>query len=145
MSEPWFMTTVVCDDVRKEEGNKLSYMGIYGSNILVPAFPFTLPKLCFVMSIVGPGEREPPKSLTFRLLKDEDVLAELSIPEDALMAAATHARVDPARNSRRLTFGTILQVFPIQFASPCTLRARAICDGAEIRGGSWPIESPQQS
>jgi hypothetical protein len=139
MTETWFMTTVVCDDVRKEEGNKLSYMGIYGANIVVPTFPFTLPKLCFVMSLLGSGDHELPKSLVFRLFKDDDILAELSIPPDALTTAKT--QFSQARDSTRVAIGTIFQVFPIQFASPCTLRARAIYDGVEVKGGSWPVES----
>jgi hypothetical protein len=35
-----------CDDVRQEIGNKFSLMGCYGSDLYVPAFPITLPKLC---------------------------------------------------------------------------------------------------
>ena len=31
--------TIFCDDVRQESGNKLSYMGIYGRNLLLERFP----------------------------------------------------------------------------------------------------------
>jgi hypothetical protein len=141
MSTPWFMSTVVCDDVRKEEGNKLSYMGIYGNGILVPSFPFTLPKLCFIMSLMGSGSLSPPTSLTFRLLRDEDVLAEVSLPRDALAEAAARAESETDKDAKRLTLGTVLQIFPLQLAGPCVLKACAICDGEEIKGGSWPVES----
>lgn len=140
MSGNWFMSTVVCDDVRKEEGNKLSYMGIYGTNILLPSFPITLAKLCFVLSLTGPGNQAPPKSVTFRLLRDEDVLAELSIPSDTLAEVENNARSDANRDSKRMTIGTVLQIFPLQLVGPCVLKARAICDGEEIKGGSWPVE-----
>lgn len=140
MSTAWFMTTVVCDDVRKEEGNKLSYMGIYGSSILLPAFPFTLAKLCFVMNLMGPGTKKPPRSLVFRLLRDEDLLAEISLPAEALAEAARNAAGGSTNDAKRLTLGTVLQLFPLQLAGPCVLRARAICDGQEIKGGAWPVE-----
>jgi hypothetical protein len=136
------MTTVVCDDVRKEEGNKLSYMGIYGNSILVPNFPFTLAKLCFVMSLMAPGAKKTPKSLVFRLLRDDDVLAEISLPRAALVEAGRNAASDRAKDSQRLTIGTVLQIFPLQLAEPCVLEARAICDAVEIKGGAWPVESP---
>jgi hypothetical protein len=141
MSEPWLMSTVVCDDIRKEEGNKLSYMGIYGTNIIVPGFPLALPKLCFVMSLMAPGSQPPPTSLTFRVLKDDDILAEVFLPRDALAEAAARAEKRADKDSTRLTLGSVLQIFPLQLAAPCVLKARAICDGEEIKGGSWPIES----
>jgi hypothetical protein len=141
MNDSWFMSTVLCDDVRKEEGNKLSYMGIYAANIVLPSFPCTLPKLCFVMSIVGSAELEPPKALTFRVLKDEELMAEITLPEEALVAAAERASSDSARESKRLTIGTVIQLFPVQFTAPCTLKARAICGATELKGGSWPIET----
>ena len=140
MSSAWLMTTVVCDDVRKEEGNKLSYMGIYGNSILVPSLPFTLAKLCFVMSLIGPGTKKTPKSLVFRLLRDDDLLAEISLPREALAEAAKNAASDSAKDSKRLTIGTVLQLFPLQLAEPCVLKTRAMCDGEEIKGGAWPVE-----
>lgn len=38
---------IVCDDIRLEIGGKASLMGVYQSDILVPAVPFLFPKLCF--------------------------------------------------------------------------------------------------
>jgi hypothetical protein len=140
MSTAWLMTTVVCDDVRKEEGNKLSYMGIYGNSVLVPSFPFTLAKLCFVMSLMGPGTKKTPKSLVFRLFRDDDLLAEISLPRETLAEAVKNAASDSAKDSKRLTIGTVLQLFPLQLTEACVLKARAICDGEEIKGGAWPVE-----
>lgn len=141
MSGSWFMSTVLCDDVRKEEGNKLSYMGIYADSIIVSSFPCTLPKLCFVMSVAARADQEVPKALTFRVLRDEELMAEVTLLEQALVAAGSHTHSEAARDSKRLTIGTVIQLFPVQFTAPCTLRARAICDGEEIKGGAWPIES----
>jgi hypothetical protein len=142
MSASWFMSTVVCDDIRREEGNKLSYMGIYGGNIIVPGFPLTLPKLCFVMSVMEVGTQSPPASLTFRVLRDEEVLAEVSLSHEALVGGAAHAESQRDRDSKRLTVGTVLQIFPLQLVGPCVLKARAVLDGGEeIKGGSWPVES----
>lgn len=141
MSASWFMSTVLCDDVRKEEGNKLSYMGIYGASIIVPSFPCTLPKLCFVMSVAAPADQGVPKTLVFRVFKDEELLAELTLPDQALVAAESYGHGEAARDSKRLTIGTVMQMFPVQFSAPCVLKARAVCDGLEIRGGAWPIES----
>jgi hypothetical protein len=141
MSQQRFMTTIMCDDVRREEGNKLSYMGIYSSDLLVSGFPVTLPKLCFVMSVICPAREAPPTKLTFRLLRDEEVLAEMSISEDALSNLQQQTSGADSPDNKRLTIGTVIQMFPLQFSGPCVLKARALCDGEELKGGSWTVDA----
>lgn len=46
--------TILCDDVRLEIGNKLSYMGVFQS-IIVPQLPVWLPKLAVVNHWRGEG------------------------------------------------------------------------------------------
>jgi len=46
--------TILCDDVRLEIGNKLSYMGVFQS-IIVPQLPVWLPKLAVVNHWSGEG------------------------------------------------------------------------------------------
>ena len=46
--------TLLCDDVRLEVGNKLSYMGVFQS-IIVPQLPVWLPKLAVVNHWRGDG------------------------------------------------------------------------------------------
>jgi hypothetical protein len=46
--------TLLCDDVRLEVGNKLSYMGVFQS-IIVPQVPVWLPKLAVVNHWRGEG------------------------------------------------------------------------------------------
>lgn len=43
--KPKFEYFIVCDDIRQELGNKLSFMGVYGDEIFVPSFPFTFSQL----------------------------------------------------------------------------------------------------
>lgn len=38
--------TILCDDIRSEEGNKFSLMGVYSRTINLPTFPALLSKLC---------------------------------------------------------------------------------------------------
>ena len=45
--QPKFEYAIICDDIRQEIGNKLTFVGVYQDQIIVPAFPFTFPKLCF--------------------------------------------------------------------------------------------------
>lgn len=43
---PRELFSIVCDDIRLEEGNKVSLMGIYAQGIFVSQLPFIFPKLC---------------------------------------------------------------------------------------------------
>ncbi len=51
--KPKFEYAIICDDIREEIGRKLSYIGIYGKDILVSKIPYTFPKLCFAISYKG--------------------------------------------------------------------------------------------
>jgi|HubBroStandDraft_6_1064221.scaffolds.fasta_scaffold1206985_2 hypothetical protein len=44
---PRLMIFGICDDVRAEQGNKMTIVGYYGQSINVGVFPAVLPKLCF--------------------------------------------------------------------------------------------------
>ena len=43
--------TLLCDDVRREVGNKYSFMGIYGKKIIFNRIPAVLPRLCLVVML----------------------------------------------------------------------------------------------
>jgi len=78
--KPKLEYSIVCDDIRQEINNKLSFIGIYGSlnpQILVSKVPFLFPKLCFVMcfknvkagdkfatKLIGPSGKELGKAIT---------------------------------------------------------------------------------
>jgi hypothetical protein len=54
--------SIFCDDIRTEIGEKLSFIGVYNGVLLLPEFPFTLPKLCAHVSLVTPAS-QPYKSI----------------------------------------------------------------------------------
>jgi len=45
--QPKFEYAIICDDIRQEIGNKLTFVGTYQDLIIVPKLPYTFPKLCF--------------------------------------------------------------------------------------------------
>jgi len=136
MTEQRFLTAIFCDDVRREEGNKLSYMGVYGTNLLVPEFPIVLPKLCIALQMrTSPS---PPKEVVFKLLRDDELIAERQIAASALKKLP--GVIEDARETSMQLVGTIFQIFPLQLTGPCRFRARAICDGQEFKGGTLAVD-----
>jgi len=132
-----FMETIYCDDVRSEIGNKLSFMGIYGPNILLNEFPAILSKLCAVMSLHLPADTQA-ENVTFSLYKDDEEIGRST----ALIADVRKAATQPRESDeeRRLTIRFIAQMVPLQLQGPCRLKARAEVDGEMIKGGSLVVE-----
>lgn len=131
------LTAIFCDDIRKEEGNKLSYMGVYTGFLGVTGFPAVLPRLCVALTLRLSPDMVPSNELRFRLCIDETVSAESVVPPEAL--ADSRLTASKIGDDRFTQFATIFQMFPVQLSGPCSIRARAICDGQEVRGGSLTI------
>jgi len=137
MTEERFLSSIFCDDVRREEGNKLSYMGVYQGNLLVPEFPIVLPRLCVAVQMrTSPS---PPKELTFRLLRDAELIGERQIDASALRNLPRGVVEDALEASVQIV-GTIFQIFPLQLTGPCKFRVRALCDGQEFKGGTLVVD-----
>ena len=134
---------VFCDDVRQEVGNKLSYLGVYGPNLVVPAFPTTLIKLCCVLTVRLPASAPPPKSVVFRLIRDDEVVFEANLsPADGGTDAGTLAEArDDTAASRCLNITAIAQLVSFPIPQQAMLKARAMVDGKELRGGALELQS----
>src|SRR5690242_14693253 len=106
MTQERFLSAIFCDDVRREEGNKLSYMGVYGTDLLVPSFPIVLPKLCIALQMrTSPS---PPEEVVFKVLRDDEIIAERQIDVAALRNLPQTA--EDARETSMYAVGTILQI-----------------------------------
>lgn len=136
MSFEPFMWSTFCDDVRQEVGNKLSYLGIYGPNLVVPVFPTTLVKLCCVFNVRVHAET-PPSSVVFKLLRDDEVIFEheLSVGKDAVPTLPANEM-----DVQALTISSIAQFVGFAITQQGRLKARAIVDGKELRGGALDLQ-----
>jgi hypothetical protein len=122
-----------CDDVRQEIGNKFSLMGCYGSDLFVPAFPITLPKLCVFVHVRTPREH-PFERLTLRLLRGREILSELVANPDKLNAGETPGW------ARWLSVTGILAVAPFHAAGPCRLQVLAETEAETLESGQFLVE-----
>lgn len=127
--------TIFCDDIRHEIGGKISYIGVYAGTLFVPEFPATLSKLCLSVKVVAPGD-EPLRSLSLRILKNEDTLQDIAVGEEQL-ADAYGSRDDTADGSgtTSVRVAQFMVVFsPILFDEPCTLRVQATTESGVLIG-----------
>lgn len=81
--KPKYHYSLACDDIREEVGNKLSFMGVYGKNIVIPKTPFVFPQICvaifckdlsggdiFSIKAVDPSGKEIGKLINGNISKD---------------------------------------------------------------------------
>jgi hypothetical protein len=132
---PRFAIATFCDDVRVEVGNKLSFIGIYQSDLLVPTFPTTLPKLCVVMMVRTPLTR-PFRELRFDLLRNEEVLVSSASDPKQL------EQVTPDAGSGERYWGAMFvgAVAPFQINEPFKLRTRVTTESEILKGGALEIK-----
>lgn len=139
MNTPRTAWTIVCDDVRNEIGNKVSYMGIYQSELIVSEFPATLAKLCFVVR-ARTEARNPFKKVAIKLIRDdEEVLAESEIDVATISAPPASAGGPEIWVEANM----IVAFAPFQLPGPCKISARVITESEELRAGTIRIRGTE--
>ena len=138
--------TIFCDDIRHEISGKISYIGVYSNDLIVPSLPVTLPKLCLSVKVVTPADK-PLESLTLRILKNEEVLQEIFVEEEQLNTASESSEymTDEERQERVQSAQFMLVFSPIQFEERCVLKVRVQTEDEELQGIGLRIEQASPS
>lgn len=133
-----FVHSSFCDDIRHEQGNKISLMGIYQSSILIPAgAPRLLTKICVVIEAQTSID-DPFKSLVLQLRKDDQVVEELTFPDSALSDFQNQVDAKPDFKIAKLGSIFILQNYPIE--KPCRFSVVAITEREEFLSARLNVE-----
>lgn len=128
---------IFSDDIRQEVGGKVTLVGIYGDQMLVPELPCMVPKLCLTVKAITTAD-DRFKSLRVVVYQDEVALAEASASSDQITAVPTPEKKAP--NSllvQTVAFNFIFS--PLLIEKPCALKVRVYDEGREeMRGqGLW--------
>lgn len=120
-----------CDDIRQEIGNKISLIGMYGADLIVPEIPTVIAKLCIFAQVYG----EPDVPF------DDDIEIKVTLDHDQIASAVQKPSVTTLEPSKlqRLNCQIIITPFPI--AKECTLRVRAYYKGQEYIASALRINS----
>ena len=62
-----------CDDIRFERGDKISLVGVYGPQMVVPELPITLPRLCMFLQITMKPRIGITEPITIEVMIDKHV------------------------------------------------------------------------
>ncbi|QBR00477.1 hypothetical protein [Paraburkholderia pallida] len=125
-----------CDDVRIELGNKSSLMGLYGGELIVPSFPFVLPKLAIIIFVRTPID-QPMRTLAFEVREGSNVLARHEVSSEELEATQKSllSRNNTEEPATSLSLGSNVFLVPFAIDGPKVIKASVICDGEEITAG----------
>jgi hypothetical protein len=134
-----------CDDIRHELGGKLTLVGIYAGDLLVPAFPCVLPKLCLVLNILT-SRSQPFQRLKIRILKDEETLAEGELQMQDLTAVVAGAIPDDGESEETNQWLGMTAHFvfsPLKLDGPEVIRVRVETEDGEMRAAGLRIAQMQ--
>jgi hypothetical protein len=132
-----YVHAVYCDDIRQEVGGKITLVGIYTGQCLVPSIPCALPKLCAVLNFSA-TRADPITAITvvasfagnevFTMNLDADQISQI-------MAPSMEQRPD-GKNMMIMVMGAMAP-FNITAAGKLSLAITAngeelFCEGLEI-------------
>ena len=133
-----FMHAIFCDDLRHEMGNKYSYMGVYAGAMFVPGYPYTLPKLGVTFWLVDASEK-PRSNVSFIVYLDDSEVGRVDMLIDQPTEIKLAGDDDSSEKARMINGGIIIS--PLLIERDCRLKARALLDGEEIKGGTLVIRA----
>lgn len=140
-----YVHVTYCDDIRQEVGGKITLVGIYSGQCLVPAIPYVLAKLCVVINIAA-TRKEPITSAivtgayagieVFNMSLDAEQIAQI-------MAPSYEAR--PDGENMMLMFMGVISPFHVHAIGKLTLKVVAngeeiSCEGLDI--STAPLDLP---
>ncbi|SIO60677.1 hypothetical protein SAMN05444165_4959 [Paraburkholderia phenazinium] len=120
------LAVTYCDDVRLELHNKMSLIGIYQQNMIVPDFPSRVLRLCIVLQPFS------PKTMPYKRVR-------LGVYRDGALFSEAH--IDPPASSwegKPEEFLAVMVPFifeNVEFADRTKFQVRAIFDDQDIVPG----------
>ena len=127
-----YIQSIYCDDIRHEVSGKVSYIGVYAGEMIIPHFPATLPKLCVSTRIVTPI-CQPFESLTISVLQDERELQEFELTDETIEKAREDSAKAKTGVEQVQIFSWITAFSPFHLEGPCTIRVHAQTESEVVK------------
>jgi hypothetical protein len=138
-----FATTLFCDDIRVEVGDKRTYVGCYDQALVVPELPFVLPRFCLSVALhlqEFPTNDVPIEAMVF-LPGDAPESPSIS-SRSVLPAVTSHPDQDPSDpfdSSPVLKVRQDLVLSPLELRTEGRLRVRILFGSELIKAGSLEV------
>lgn len=124
-----------CDDIRHELGNKISLIGIYGADLLVPEVPAIIPKLCIYAQLYGELDKTFDDRVELKVtLNDEVIATSVSTPATSSLKPRQFQKI-----------GAQIVIAPFIIEEECILRVFAYYKDQEYKSSALKIRSQSSS
>jgi hypothetical protein len=137
--------SLFCDDLRREEGGKITLVGLYGSEmIILGSVPTQLPKLALVVTYSErPGESDKPLELVIYFPGDSDDAPghRVSLATDQVEEFRRKRVSELELDDPRLTMRLDAVFSPMPIKQEGYIKVRMIRGDAEIRLGALRIRT----
>ena len=140
-----FGFAIFCDDIRREIGDKTSFIGAYAGVMVVHAqFPVVLPKLGIGISYFEHhGSRDEPVTLRIFFPNEIEPAIEAQLPIEEIRQTAVSqqdaVKDDNLPQTRYLRFDTQIVLNGVVLKSTGLIRVRLFCGGEMVRIGTLRI------
>ena len=135
MSDPRVAHCIFCDDIRLEQGNKISLMGCYGADISIDRpFPLTLPKFGFAVWLISDADDLPERMSVSVILPDGSELLK-STPAELLPPA------EKLEGVKKVKFNAAFPVAPLPLPSDGYLEVWVETERERLRAGRLLVRS----
>ena len=135
-----FVHVVFCDDIRHEVGNKVSFMGCYQREMLVPVTPLILARLCIFVTVSTPVAR-PFKSLTLRVHLGANEVAIIEMPSEDV----TQSLAPVQEGDTRIMANLGLTLASLVLTEPSEIRVLVTTEEGDIQGQQLRIKLMPQA
>lgn len=132
-----------CDDVRFEINNKISYIGVFNSELRITGkLPVTIPKIVASASVLLPLDFKLD-SLQFQLNWNGKIIQDVSLPSSECQQIVAEASTKSTKHGvepRGLHFQCALAVTPFIVDAAGVLRFDALINGIQHKANSLMVE-----
>ncbi len=136
--------TLFCDDLRREEGGKITLVGLYGAEMIIfGSFPVGLPKLALVVTFVErPGESDEPLELVIYFPGDPDDAPTHRFPiKPDILDGFRKQSPEPDAEDPILTLRLDVLLSPALIKQEGHMKVRIIRGNTEIRMGALRVRA----
>lgn len=138
--------SIVCDDMRLEASGKETFVGVYGTHIIVGSIPSVLPQLVICV-YAWSDSNDPFEYCEFVISLDDKVIHEIRMPfSEAISEFWTKAPENEGREhsgpEKRVMARLVHRISPFVIESLGTLKMRVRTGTEELRAGSVRIGRP---
>lgn len=134
-------TTIFCEDIRDEIGGKKTYVGVFGTDLIIKgALPAIIPQFALAITLLEPiPSATGPLNLKIYLpgAAGDEVAMDIDLPVER-STAKSDQDIDPTAEF----VGALLsfKISPLVITNEGYIRVRAYKEGREIRLGSLKVK-----